>query len=145
MLVISLEISITVLSIMYFCFPILVRTAELQWSSRVQHERNFSCPGEQVIFTCTVSSVAHVWTITSESNPSDTFTVSLTNSDLNPVSPNMNYSFSGSVNASAQVIVTTATVIVTPSIGTINVRCQAPFVNSDDDIQSVQAEFLGEC
>ena len=122
-----------------------MRTAELQWSSRVQHGRSFSCPGEQVVFTCTVSSATHIWNIASESNPSDTFTESLTASDLNPIPPNMNYSFSGSVNASAQVIVTTATVIVTPSIGTINVRCQAPFVNSDDDIQSVRAVFLGEC
>ena len=130
---------------MYFCFPTLVRTAELQWSSRVQHGRNFSCPGEQVVFTCTVSSATHVWSITSESNPSDTFVVSVTTLDSNPIPPNMNYSFSGSVNASAQVIVSTATVIATPSIGTINVRCQAPFVNSDDDVQSVQAEFLGEC
>ena len=122
-----------------------MRTAELQWSSRVQHGRSFSCPGEQVTFTCTVSSDTHIWNITSESNPSDTFVVSITSLDLNPISPNMNYSFSGSVNASAQVIVTTATVIATPSIGTINVRCQVPFANSDDDVQSVQAEFLGEC
>ena len=119
-----------------------MRTAELQWSSHVQHGRNFSCPGERVVFTCTVNSATHTWNITSESNPSNPVAVSVTPQVPNPISPNMNYTFDGSVNGN--VIVSTATVIATPSIGTINVRCQTPIVNSDDDVQSVRAEFLGE-
>ena len=119
-----------------------MRTAELQWSSRVQHGRNYSCPGERTVFTCTVNSAAHVWNITSENNPSDSFVVSITPQDLNPISPNPSYSFDGLVNGN--VIVSTATVIATPSIGIINVRCQTPIVNSDDDVQSVRAVFIGE-
>ena len=120
-----------------------MRAAELQWSSRVQHGRNFSCHGEQIVFTCTVNSAAHSWNITSENNPSDSSVVSLTPQVLNPISPNPSYFFDGFVNISALVIVSTATVVATPSIGTINVRCQAFIVNSDDDVQSVRAVFLG--
>ena len=120
-----------------------MRAAELQWSSRVQHGRNFSCPGEQIVFTCTVNSAAHIWNITSENNPSDSIVVAITPSALNPISPNPSYSFGAFVNASARIIVSTATVIATPSIGTINVRCQAPLINSDDDVLSVRAVFLG--
>ena len=118
-----------------------MRTAELQWSSRVQHGRNFSCPGEQIVFTCTVNSAIHVWNITSENDPSDIFLVGITPQVLNPISPNPSYSLGGFINGS--VIVTTATVVATPSIGTINVRCQDIFINSDDDVQSVRAVFLG--
>ena len=107
----------------------------------MQHGRNYSCPGEQIVFTCTVNSATHVWNITSENNPSNSFLVAITPQALNSISPNPSYSFDGSVNGN--VIVSTATVVATPSIGTVNVRCQGIFINSDDDVQSVQAVFLG--
>ena len=89
----------------------LVRTTELQWSSHVRHGRNFSCPGERVVFTCTLNSIAHSWNSYHPSNP---VLVSVIPQALNPISPNMNYTFDGSVNGN--VLVTTATVIATPSL-----------------------------
>ena len=58
-------------------------------------------------------------------------------------SPDPLYSFGGFQNGS--VIVSTATVVATPSIGTINVRCQRTTItNNATDVQSVQAEFMGK-
>ena len=58
-------------------------------------------------------------------------------------SPDPLYSFGGFINGS--VIISTVTVVVTPSIGTINVRCQCLSVmNNATDVQSVQAVFMGK-
>ena len=117
-----------------------MRAAELQWSSHVQHGRNFSCPGELVVFTCTVNNASHYWNISSETNASDSFTVLITPQNL--LSQNRSFSFAGFVNGSA--IITNATVIGTPSIGTTNVICQDSPNNTRINVQSVQATFIGK-
>ena len=123
-----------------------MRTAELQWSSRVQHGRNFSCPGERVVFTCTLNHDTHEWIITQQSDLSSSVVAAVTpgvimNGGVN--SSDALYFFDGFINGS--VIVSTATVVVTPSIGTIDVRCQRPIItNNATDVQSVQTVFMGK-
>ena len=96
------------------------------------------CPGESVTFTCTVSSLAHVWRVSDLS-----ITETLVPANQGQVLPDPPFEFNVTEVIPGENITTTATVIATISLNGTLVSCEAGIGSLPG--QSSTINLRGEC
>ena len=97
-----------------------------------------SCPGESVTFTCTISSLAHQWSI-----PSLGIIQSLLPNDQGRVISNSPFQFNVTEVITGSYIISTATVNATADLNGTTVLCQDGIEMHQD--QSSTIMIIGKC